>query len=62
MYLVWAVLILVSVTAYPQLMLFMICLGYTASGLLEKGWELVRFPAKRDAGANTQQPLSHSKE
>lgn len=62
MYLVWAVLILVSVTAYPQLMLFLICLGYVASGLLEKGWELVRSPAKREAVANTQQPLSHSKE
>lgn len=62
MYLVWAVLILVSVTAFPQLMLFMICLGYTASGLLEKGWELVKSPGKQEAGSRTTQPLSHSKE
>ncbi len=49
MYLVWAVLILVSVMAYPQLMLFVLCLGYVASGLLEKGWSLVNVPTAREA-------------
>ena len=49
MYLVWAVLILVSVMAYPQLMLFVICLAYVSSGLLEKGWNVVTVAATRDA-------------
>ena len=48
MYLVWAVLILVSVMAYPQLMLFVLCLAYVSSGLLEKGWSAVIVSATRD--------------
>ena len=62
MYLVWAVLILVSVMAYPQLMLFMICLGYATSGLLEKGWELIKSPGKRETASRTPQSLFNSKE
>ena len=62
MYLVWAVLILVSVMAYPQLMLFAICLGYAASGLLEKGWNAVKSPANREAGLNSQTPMTDSRE
>lgn len=58
MYLVWAVLIIVSVMAYPQLMLFMICLGYAASGLLEKCWYAMKSPASRETGMNAQP--SHS--
>ncbi|MCY4612675.1 MAG: CDP-diacylglycerol--serine O-phosphatidyltransferase [Nitrospira sp.] len=48
MYLVWAVLILVSVMAYPQLMLFVICLAYVSSGLLEKGWSALTVTPPRD--------------
>ena len=48
MYLVWAVLILVSVMAYPQLMLFVICLAYVSSGLLEKGWSALTVAPPRD--------------
>lgn len=62
MYLVWAVLILVSVLAYPQLMLFMICLGYAMSGLIEKAWGLVSDPAKRENVAGSSRVLSDSKE
>lgn len=63
MYLVWAVLILVSILAYPQLMLFMICLGYAASGLVERGWNAVKSPASRDTMlGSTQPPLSDTKE
>ncbi|MDT7042413.1 CDP-diacylglycerol--serine O-phosphatidyltransferase [Candidatus Nitronereus thalassa] len=62
MYLVWAVLILVSVMAYPQLMLFMICLGYAASGLLEKGWSMVRVSGKRETMVHTPTKYSDSKE
>ncbi len=49
MYLVWAVLILVSVMAYPQLMLFVLHLAYVSSGLLEKGWSAVTVPTTRDS-------------
>ncbi len=62
MYLVWAVLILVSVMAYPQLMLFMICLGYATSGLVEKGWYAMKSPASRETGMGNQSPFSDSKE
>jgi len=62
MYLVWAVLILVSVMAYPQLMLFMICLGYAMSGLLEKGWSMIKAPSRRESMANTPPSYSKSKE
>ncbi|MDD9819673.1 MAG: CDP-diacylglycerol--serine O-phosphatidyltransferase [Nitrospira sp.] len=48
MYLVWAVLILVSVIAYPQLMLFLVCVGYVGSGVVEKLWDAVKAPAKRE--------------
>ena len=48
MHLVWAVLILVSVMAYPQLMLFVICLVYVSSGLLEKGWSAVTVSTTRE--------------
>ena len=53
MYLVWAVLILVSVMAYPQLMLFVICLAYVSSGLLEKGWSAVTVSVTRDPQVRT---------
>ena len=48
MYLVWAVLILVSVMAYPQLMLFVLSLAYVSSGLLEKGWGAVTVSMRGD--------------
>ena len=48
MYLVWTVLILVSVMAYPQLMLFVLSLAYVSSGLLEKGWSAFTVSMRRD--------------
>ena len=62
MYLVWAVLILVSVMAYPQLMLFLICLGYAASGLLEKGWNALRASPNREPLLNSHTSISDSQE
>ncbi len=47
MYLVWAVLTLVSVIAYPQLMVFVVCLGYACSGVLEQGWRVMKAQTKR---------------
>ncbi len=60
MYLVWTVLTLVSVIAYPQLMLFLACLGYAGSGVLEKGWNVVKAPTKRDTPVGI--PVQDSKD
>ena len=62
MYLVWAVLILVSVMAYPQLMLFMICLAYAGSGLLEKSWSLLRTRGRRESMASMPPTFSDSED
>lgn len=60
MSLVWAVLLLVSVTAYPQLMLFVLCVGYAGSGLVEKGWGVVNAMGKPEPLMRT--PVSDSKD
>ena len=62
MYLVWAVLILVSVMAYPQLMLFVLCLGYAGSGLLEKSWGLMRTSERRESVASMPSTFSDSED
>ena len=36
-YLVWAVLVLMLVIAWPQVMLFVVFAGYAVSGMIEKG-------------------------
>jgi len=40
-YLVYAVLILMSVLAYPQAMLFVIFSAYVLSGVVEQGWKFI---------------------
>jgi CDP-diacylglycerol--serine O-phosphatidyltransferase len=40
-YLVYAVLILMAVLAYPQAMLFVVFAAYALSGVLEQSWKLV---------------------
>ncbi len=40
-YLVYAVLILMAVLAYPQAMLFVVFAAYVLSGVVEQGWQLV---------------------
>ena len=40
-YLVYAVLILMAVLAYPQAMLFVVFLTYALSGVVEQGWKLL---------------------
>lgn len=40
-YLVYAVLILMAVLAYPQAMLFVVFATYALSGVVEQGWHLV---------------------
>ncbi len=58
MYLVWTVLTLVSVIAYPQLMLFVACAGYACSGVVETGWNAMNAPVKRDVPAGAPAPDS----
>ncbi|MCZ6801033.1 MAG: CDP-diacylglycerol--serine O-phosphatidyltransferase [Nitrospirae bacterium] len=59
MYLVWAVLVLVSVIAYPQLMLFVIFGGYALSGIAEK---MISSVVKVLSHRDSPQPLSSPKE
>jgi CDP-diacylglycerol--serine O-phosphatidyltransferase len=40
-YLVYAVLVLMAVLAYPQAMLFIVFAAYAISGVLEQGWKMV---------------------
>ncbi|GJL70630.1 MAG: CDP-diacylglycerol--serine O-phosphatidyltransferase [Nitrospirales bacterium] len=40
-YLVYAILILMAVLAYPQAMLFVVFAAYALSGVFEQGWKLV---------------------
>lgn len=60
-YLVWAVLALMLVVAWPQLMLFVVFAAYAVSGLVEKGVNLVAktFGTRRLPGSN--QPLPEPK-
>lgn len=63
MYLVWAVLILVSVIAYPQVMLFVVFAVYAIWGMVERGiGVVVKSLKKRGVPANSSQPLPGSKE
>ena len=49
-YLVYAVLILMAVLAYPQAMLFVVFAAYALSGVVEQGWKFVA----RMTGAKTE--------
>jgi CDP-diacylglycerol--serine O-phosphatidyltransferase len=40
-YLVWAILVLMLVVAWPQVMLFIVFAGYAASGPIERGFGLL---------------------
>lgn len=64
MYLVWAVLILVSVIAYPQLMLFMVFAGYALSGIVEKGIlaTVKSFSHRRGSHSGTTPSVTGTKE
>lgn len=59
-YLVWAILVLMLVIAWPQVMLFAVFAGYAVSGMIEKGAALLsKAFVKRSP---TEQPVFHSKE
>jgi CDP-diacylglycerol---serine O-phosphatidyltransferase len=52
-YLVYAVLILMAVLAYPQAMLFVVFAAYALSGVLEQGWKLVAGMMGKKPGEET---------
>ena len=59
-YLVWAVLVLMLVIAWPQVMLFVVFAGYALSGIIEKGVTLLaKAFGKRGSG---EQPALQSKD
>jgi CDP-diacylglycerol--serine O-phosphatidyltransferase len=59
-YLVWAILVLMLVIAWPQVMLFVVFAGYAVSGMIEKGITLlVKAFGKRSP---TEQPALHPKD
>jgi CDP-diacylglycerol--serine O-phosphatidyltransferase len=59
-YLVWAILVLMLVIAWPQVMLFVVFAGYAVSGMIEKGITLlIKAFGKRSP---TEQPVLQPKE
>ncbi|MFQ5990859.1 MAG: CDP-diacylglycerol--serine O-phosphatidyltransferase [Nitrospiraceae bacterium] len=63
-YLVWAILTLMLVIAWPQLMLFVVSACYAASGVVGKGISLLAraFGRRADPGVEPDQPVVESKE
>lgn len=63
MYLVWAVLALVSVIAYPQVMLFLMFTGYATWGIVERVIvAMVKLLKKREMSTSSSHLLPNSKE
>jgi CDP-diacylglycerol--serine O-phosphatidyltransferase len=60
-YLVWAILALMLVAAWPQLMLFVVFAAYALSGLVEKGFTLLWKASKRGVPA-LERPAAETKE
>jgi CDP-diacylglycerol--serine O-phosphatidyltransferase len=50
------------VVAWPQLMLFVICAGYAASGLVEKGVSVVIKAVGKRGGVGSDRPALEKKE
>ncbi len=60
-YLVWAILALMLIAAWPQAMLFLVFAGYAVSGLVEKGFVLLGKAGKRGA-PTPERPAAETKE
>jgi len=60
-YLVWAILALMLIAAWPQLMLFVVFAAYALSGLVEKAFVLLGKAGKRGV-AVPERPASETKE
>ncbi len=61
-YLVWAILVLMLVVAWPQVMLFVVFMGYALSGPLEKGLTLLIKPFSKRKGPSPEQTVLDTKE
>lgn len=61
-YLVWAVLVLMLVIAWPQLMLFVVCAGYVLSGMIERGVGLASRTIGKRTGAGSSRSVWGTKE
>jgi CDP-diacylglycerol--serine O-phosphatidyltransferase len=61
-YLVWAILILMLVIARPQLMLFVVCAGYAALGIVEKGVSLLAKVFGKRGGVAAEPVVQETKE
>ncbi len=61
-YLVWAILSLMLVAAWPQVMLFVVFAGYAVSGIVEKGVSLLAKAFGKRGGAGSEQPVLETKE
>jgi CDP-diacylglycerol---serine O-phosphatidyltransferase len=59
-YLVWAVLVLMLVIAWPQVMLFVVFAGYAISGIIEKGVTSLAKTFGKPGVA--EKPVLHSKD
>jgi CDP-diacylglycerol--serine O-phosphatidyltransferase len=61
-YLVWAILVLMLVIAWPQLMLFLGFAGYAISGPIEKGVSLFAKAFGKRTPIGLEQPIQEAKE
>ncbi|TLY15708.1 MAG: CDP-diacylglycerol--serine O-phosphatidyltransferase [Nitrospirae bacterium] len=61
-YLVWAILGLMLVVAWPQVMLFVLFAGYAVSGIIEKGMSLLAKVLGKRGGTKSDQPVSETKQ
>ena len=61
-YLVWSILILMLIVAWPPGMLFMACMGYALSGPLERGFALCSKAMGKRGAAGSEQVVPETKE
>lgn len=61
-FLVWAILSLMLIVAWPQVMLFMACMGYALSGPIEKCFGLCAKALGKRGPAGSEQVVTETKE
>lgn len=61
-YLVWTILMLMLVVAWPQVMLFVVFAAYAVSGMVERGGSLLAKLLGKRGGVGADQPVLETKE
>lgn len=62
-YLVWAILSLMLLVAWPQVMLFVLISGYAVSGVIERGFVLLfKHAGRREPAGSETQPAKETRE